>query len=252
MSFPWDALRPADRDIPLAVSLPDAPADEIESLLGRVCLDHLGPWDAVEAGDELWAALRTGRCWPSTLRTVGGAGAMLGRLAGITRAAKHRSRRFHDAVREEILRRETPHVLDIGGVLAGWVGRSRYTAVADDDVERRLVAAVPGAGSVGWDGRRLPLGDGSVDLVAIPSVADAERPGVPPPSEWWRVLAPEGAIVVEVEADPAVPASGPRRVADAVAAAAPSPPPVPRAATYRLPGEDVHRLGILVFRRSGA
>jgi hypothetical protein len=249
-SFPWDALRHADRDIPLAVMLPDAPAAEVEALLGRVCLDHLGPWDAVTAGDGLWAALRAGRRWPSTLRTD--AGAVHRRLAGITRASKHRWRRFHGAVWAEILRRDIPLVLDVGGVLAGWVGKAGYAAVAGDDVERRLVAAVPEADTVGWDGLRLQLEDGTVDLVAVPGVADADRPGAPPPSEWWRVLAPGGAIVVEVEADPAVPGSGPRRVAEAVAASAPSAPPVPAAATYRLPGEQVHRLGILVFRRSAA
>lgn len=251
-SFPWDALRPADRDIPLAVALPDLPASEIELLLGRACLDHLGPWDAVAADDDVWTALRAGRRWPSTLQTAPGADAMLGRLTGITRAAKHRWRRFSGAVREEILRRDVPRVLDVGGVLAGWVGQSKYTAVAGDDLERRLVAAVPEADSIGWDGRRLPLDDGSVDLVAVPAVIDADRPGAPPPSEWWRVLAPGGAIVVEAEAGPAVPASGPRRVADAIAAAAPSTPPGSTAATYRLPGEDLHRLGILVFRKEAA
>jgi len=248
-SFPWDALRPADRDLPLAVLLPDAPAAEIESLLGRVCLDHLGPWDAVAAGDGVWTELRAGRHWPSTLRTAPDAGVMLGRLAGITRGAKHRWRRFHGAVLEEVLRRDAPRVLDVGAVLAGWVGRSRYVAVADDDVERRLVAAVPEAGSVRWDGNRLPLDDGSADVVAVPAVVDAGRPGVVPPSEWWRVLAPGGAIVVEVEADPRVPSSGPRRVADEIAAAAPTASPGLTASTYRLPGEDLHRFGILVFRK---
>jgi hypothetical protein len=252
LSFPWDALRPTDRDIPVAVALPELPAAEVEALLGRVCLDHLGPWDAVAAGDHLWTALRAGRRWPNTLRTAAGAGTMLGRLAGITRASKHRWLRFHGAVRQEIIRRDAPSVLDVGAVLAGWVGRSRYAAVAGDDVERRLVAAVPEADAVEWDGSRLPLEDGSVDVVAIPAVVDADRPGTPPPSEWWRVLAPGGTIVLEVEADPAVPMSGPRRVIEAVAAAAPGPAPAPIAATYRLPGEDVHRLGILVFRRSAA
>jgi hypothetical protein len=63
------------------------------------------------------------------------------------------------------------------------------------------------------------------------------------------VLAPGGAIVVEVEADPRVPSSGPRRVADEIAAAAPTASPGLTASTYRLPGEDLHRFGILVFRK---
>ncbi len=48
LSFPWETMRPRDRDIPLVLALPaslDGPA--IERVLGDVVLDHLAPHDVV-------------------------------------------------------------------------------------------------------------------------------------------------------------------------------------------------------------
>lgn len=59
-SFPYEALRAADWDVPLVVALPaDIPSDALlESLHGDL-LTHLGPLDRVVTADDLlWAALR--------------------------------------------------------------------------------------------------------------------------------------------------------------------------------------------------
>jgi hypothetical protein len=71
MSFPFDAMRPSDRDIPIAVQLPpDWDADDLVQVLGRPLLAEIGPFDSVSAADdETWTALRTRYSWPAGVRT---------------------------------------------------------------------------------------------------------------------------------------------------------------------------------------
>jgi hypothetical protein len=70
MSFPFDTLRDADRDIPLAVMVPGCwDADTLVQLLGGVLFDHLTPFDRLLGLDDAtWGALRDRYSWPARVR----------------------------------------------------------------------------------------------------------------------------------------------------------------------------------------
>jgi hypothetical protein len=70
MSFPFDTLREADRDIPLAVMIPGGwDADTLALLFGNVLFDHLTPFDRLlDLDEESWSALRDRYSWPVRMR----------------------------------------------------------------------------------------------------------------------------------------------------------------------------------------
>jgi hypothetical protein len=70
MSFPFDALRAVDRDIPIALELPGGwDAETLVQLLGMPVLRDLSPFDLVCAeDDETWEALRARHSWPAGIR----------------------------------------------------------------------------------------------------------------------------------------------------------------------------------------
>jgi hypothetical protein len=72
MSFPFDAMRDDDRDVPLAVELPgEWDADDLTRLFGAPLLDHLTPFDAIVLRDEeTWRALRARYSWPAAVRVA--------------------------------------------------------------------------------------------------------------------------------------------------------------------------------------
>ncbi len=69
MSFPFDALRTADRDIPVAVELPGGwDAAVLVQLFGMPLLRNLGPFDLICTDDPTWRALRSRHAWPAGIR----------------------------------------------------------------------------------------------------------------------------------------------------------------------------------------
>jgi hypothetical protein len=140
-----------------------------------------------------------------------------------------------------------PAVLDLGATVAGWIGEATQYVVVGDEVDRNLAAAVPGAVAVEWDGTRLDLDAGSIDVVVAPAVTDVQRPGTVPPAEWWRLLAPGGRAVVEIEADPAHFGTGPLAVRDAVVAGGANAVRLRTAETVLLPGDTVRRIAVATF-----
>lgn len=90
LSFPWDALRPSDRDIPLVVALPpDLDEAGVEQVLGEAMLQYLTPYDRIiEARPEVREALARDYGLPSRVwievdaRNLGGVLAAVREHAG--------------------------------------------------------------------------------------------------------------------------------------------------------------------------
>jgi len=85
MSFPFDALRSSDRDIPVAVQLPSGwDPSVLVQVLGRPVLDEITPFDLIcTADDETWAVLRARYSWPAGIRVpLAGLGRAPQRLGG--------------------------------------------------------------------------------------------------------------------------------------------------------------------------
>jgi hypothetical protein len=70
MSFPFDALRAADYDIPVAVELPGGwDAEVLVQLFGMPLLRNVGPFDLICTDeDETWRTLRSRHTWPAGIR----------------------------------------------------------------------------------------------------------------------------------------------------------------------------------------
>lgn len=90
LAFPFEALRDADRDVPLAVRLP-APLDAsgLEAVLGYDLLDHLTPLDIVAGAPETWRPVLVRRHLPTT-RWVGRADLTGEQLVGRARRWRQR------------------------------------------------------------------------------------------------------------------------------------------------------------------
>jgi hypothetical protein len=193
LSFPFDALRDDDRDVPLAVALPPGmDPDVVVDLLGEPLLRHLGPGDRVAADEAQWALLRRAGTWSDTLRlpadpadgeAVIAASLRPGALA--TRPEKARIRRRRAAIAEFVAGMPGAagsglRVLDVAGASGGW-----WENTAVDRLE---------------SGPGIPLeaGDESVDaVIACGVLGDLPSPErIRLVSEMWRVVRPAGHIVV--------------------------------------------------------
>lgn len=244
LAFPYESLRTVDREIPVAVALPPLPAAEVEALLGRPLLDHLGPGDRVAASAEAWEELSRARRWPEDMR--------------LSSPSEDPA-----AVVEEALRPGA-----VGGRSAKEEGRRRAEALA------RLLRGLPRDGSgearvLDLDGRGgpwhhllptglalvpaaaappLPAADESVEAaVAFGVLGDlAPEDRVPLVGEMWRVVRPRGRLAVVDDVVP-IPGSGracpfargglPRLLDEATGGRA-SPG---RVCSIRFPGEPLHR-----------
>lgn len=192
LCFPFEALRPADRDIPLVVALPPRPAFELEALLGEPLLGHLGPGDRVAAADGTWEAVAGRRGWPAEMRLPARpddpeavAREALRRGAVADRAVKAEGRRRAEALAHLLGGRYGPgsrRVADVGGAAGPW----RHLLPAGPE----LIATPPSA--------PLPAADESQEAAAAMGVLGglpaAERRALV--GEMWRIVRPGGLLAV--------------------------------------------------------
>jgi SAM-dependent methyltransferase len=243
LSFPFEVLRPVDRDVPVAVALPPAPVDELEALLGESLLDHLGPGDRAAASDEMWAALADRRRWPAEMRLGAGPGdpeavAAEALRSGATgeRVAKEEGRRRAEALAHLLRGPYGPpggarRLLDVGGRAEPWrhllPGGVQFLAVPPAPPLAFSDEAVEGAVAVGVFG----------------GLSEDERRALV--SEMWRVLRPGGLLGV---VDDVVPIPGSGRACPFARGALPrlllgagGRPGLSRVWSIRFPGEALHR-----------
>jgi len=194
LCFPFEALRPPDREVPVAVALPSCPPSEVEALLGAPLLDHLGPGDRVAAADGTWQEVAGRRRWPAGMRLLAEpdqpeavAGEALRRHAVGDRVAKAEGRRRGRALAHLLSGRcgsgAGPRlVADVAGAAGPW----RHLLPAGLGL-REVPASAP-----------LPMGDESQEAVAalgvLGSLAEGDRRALV--SEMWRILRPGGLLAV--------------------------------------------------------
>lgn len=252
VGFPYEALRPVDREVPVAAALPPLPAAELEALLGGSLLDHLGPGDRLAASPGTWEAVARRRGWPAGMRL----GADPGELPAMVsealapgglgaRAAKEEGRRRAEALAHLLRgmdgrRGEAHRVLDAGGRAMAW----RHLLPGGLE----LIAAPPAAP---WAAAAE-----SVEAAAALGVlggldADGRRALV---AEMWRVVRPGGLLAVVEDVVP-IPGSGracpfargglPRLLLEAAGRRI----VLGRVWSIRFPGETLHRgAGISVVK----
>jgi len=252
LAFPYEALRPVDREVPVAVALPLLPAAEIEALLGRPLLDHLGPGDRVAALPGAWETLAARRGWPASMRLQSrpnepGAVVEESLLPGVVgeRSAKEEGRRRAGALsyllaRLPRVRGRGSAVLDVGGKAGPW--RHLFPAGLE---------LVPVGGSP-----PLPVPEGSmgaaVALCVLGGLAPGERPALV--GDMWRAVRPGGLLAVVDDVVP-IPGSGracsfergglPRLLREATDGRVTR----DRVWSIRFPGEALHRgAGISVIK----
>lgn len=252
LAFPYEALRPTDREIPVAVALPSLPPDEVDALLGGPLLDHLGPGDRVAASREAWEPLAARRGWPEAMRLQSAPEeteavveeALLPGVLG-ERSAKEEGRRRAAALAHLLggpggSRVRGGTVVDLDGRCGPW----RHLLPAGPDL-----AAVPTIPP-------LPIADESAEAAAalgvLGGLSPEERPSLV--GEMWRVVRPGGVLAVVEDVVP-VPGSGracpfprgglPRLLLEATGRRV-----VPgRVRSVRFPGEALHRAaGISVVK----
>jgi hypothetical protein len=170
MSFPCDALRDRDRDIPLAVRLPDGwGAEELVALFGVPLLDALTPLDAVAvADDEVWSALRARYAWPERIRDADAtlADAPPEQPPAVARRHKAAYRRLGAAITEQLApaidaipRGELPRALLLAEDAEQWaalpaLSGAEVLAPESDCVESAHIALSVGALGGCSDGER--------------------------------------------------------------------------------------------------
>ena len=252
LAFPYEALRSVDREIPMAVALPLLPVDEIEALLGRPLLDHLGPGDRVAAPPGAWEALAARRGWPAAMRLQSapdepGVVVEEALLPGVVgeRSAKEEGRRRARALAHLLgwLPRgrgsESP-VLDVGGTAKPWIH------LLPVGLDLRPVAVSPPLPTPGESAAA------AVALCVLGRLAPRERPELF--GEMWRAVRPGGLLAVVDDVVP-VPGAGracpfergglPRLLLEATGRRV----VLGRVWSIRFPGEALHRgAGISVIK----
>jgi len=196
LSFPFDHLRPEDRDVPLVVSLdPDLDPGLLGDLLGACLFEHLGPGDRLVAADETWTALSAKYRWSNQMRLGADpddpeSTARRSLEPGVvsSRGTKERGRRRTEALRwllagaaECAPRGQALRVLDVDGGASRWVrgrGGAEWSAVGREDLADRT-------------------GESAEVVVAfgvLAGLTPAEQRTLA--AEMWRVARPTGRLMV--------------------------------------------------------
>ncbi|MDP8978379.1 MAG: class I SAM-dependent methyltransferase [Actinomycetota bacterium] len=221
LSFPFAALRPGDRDLPMVLRLPDElDAAGIEASLGPQLAD-LGPDDRLAAPDASWADLRRRYGWSHTQRLMGGDGlesvarAAVDELvqgAGGVRWTKSAHRLQAGSVGDQLDAAlaaqpvtRPPSGLVVAPAVQRWVGvfLSRHVDVSAMEAEpERLGDARAGYPELAVDALemhlRLPFPPDRFDLALCADLAH-RRPAHEQRrlvSEVWRAVRPGGRIVL--------------------------------------------------------
>lgn len=253
LSFPFEVLRPVDRDVPVAAALPSAPAGELEALLGGPLLDHLGPGDRVAAEDATWEEVSLARGWPPGMRLPAGPDDPEAVLAEALRPGAVGERR----VKEEGRRRAEALAYLLRG-MSGWEER----AVRVVDVGERAGPwrhLLPGGIRLTGSPAAVPIAvdDASVEAAVgvgvLGDLPEDRRQGLV--GEMWRVIGPGGVLAVVDDVVP-VPGAGrpgafgrgglPRLLLGVTGA-----PALSRVRSIRYPGEALHRGAGMSVRKAG-
>lgn len=116
LAFPFETLRDADRDIPLAVRVPvDLDVAGLEAVLGSDLLDDLTPLDVVAGPARAWQPVLRRRGLP-TSRHVGGVDVSVDELVN---RARHWRRRFEAAYRPRHTPKGAPLLVPDPGMVVG-------------------------------------------------------------------------------------------------------------------------------------
>jgi hypothetical protein len=205
LCFPYESLRDVDRDIPVAVALPSLESEELEALLGKPLLDHLGPGDRVAAADETWRTLAESRLWPAEMRLwadpgdpeeVAAKALQPGVLGG--RPGKEEGRRRAQALAHLLLGRigggsGSGLVADVEGRAGPW----RYLLPG-------YVELLAVSGIAPWPAADESMA-GAVALTVFGGLSKEERRALV--DEMWRVVRPGGLLAAVDDVVP-VPGAG--------------------------------------------
>lgn len=284
LSFPFAALRPGDRDLPMVLRLPDElDAAGIERRLGPQLAD-IGPDDRLAASDTAsWADLRLRYGWSQTQRLPGGDGLEsvvraavdeLGQGAADVRWAKSAHRRRARAVRDQLDAALTVQpvtrplsVLAVAPAVQRWVGLflSRQVDVAAVESEpERLADARAGYPELAVDALeshlRLPFPPDRFDVALCADLAH-RRPAHEQRrlvSEVWRAVRPGGRIVFVEDLVAGGERGEPWRrpmsvpeLTETVLAATRRRVVTEHVDALRYPGDDLYRGGVITLTKIG-
>jgi SAM-dependent methyltransferase len=205
LSFPYEVLRPVDRDVPVAASLPPLATAALEALLGEPLLNHLGPGDRVAAYPAAWEELAQGRRWGPGMRL----GASAGEPAAVAAEALVPGALGSRSAKEEGRRRAQALAHLLRGMDGWWGGAGRVLdAGGKAGPWRHLLpgglepAAAPAAAP--WPAAEESV-EAAVALGVLGGLAHDDRRALV--GEMWRVVRPGGVLAVVDDVVP-IPRSG--------------------------------------------
>ena len=167
-SFPFEALRPADWDVPVMISLLGLDEDDITAL-PEDALRRLLPHDAVVSDRATWRAVSADRAWPEGTWLGADLDAASRRfVASADRASKAATR-----ARAAVLRQQLQQV-------------HPWTAWDADGSVRALRAALPSY--IEW-----------VDAGPAAAVVGSGVPDAPSLARWWEAVSEGGSLVLLAE-----------------------------------------------------
>lgn len=209
-SFPFESLRDADWDVPMAVAVPPGGVSPIRADLGAVALRRLGALDRLVCSPDAWPDAAGEFGWVDQMRSD-----------SLTSAAAALGDRRHK-------------------------GRFRARAVEVARVARAihwesiaLFGEPPVGGRLeGYDSGGAP---GAADLVLV-----TDPPGDADPARWWDARSEAGSLVIVAEVVGSA-ARGVRRLRDEVLAAGPPQASLQRVVSVPEPGRVMRRDAVLEF-----